>query len=217
MNIRGILFDLDGVLISTDRLHYLAWKEVANQLHIPFDEAENDRLRGISREASLEILLERYRGPALTPAQKKLWMDRKNQLYRQMLQDLTPASVAPDVSSALRKLRAAGFRLALGSSSKNARLILARTNLTDQFDAIVDGTEITHTKPDPEIYLLAASRLALPPSSCAVVEDAETGVAAAKAGGMLSIGLGPSAAPARPDLQIRSISELPDLLVHMHP
>lgn len=190
MNIQGIIFDLDGVIVFTDHYHYLAWKRIADEMGIPFDETVNNRLRGVSRMESLAILLERYHGPELTADEKASLAERKNRCYRELLQNMSPDSVAPEVRTTLRTLRDRGFQLAIGSSSKNAKTILSRTGLTESFDAVSDGTNISCSKPDPEVFQKAAQFLGLSAKNCAVVEDAFAGIDAACAAGMLSVGIG---------------------------
>lgn len=190
MNIQGIIFDLDGVIVFTDHYHYLAWKRIADEMGIPFDETVNNRLRGVSRMESLDILLERYHGPELTVGEKASLAERKNRCYRELLQNMSQDSVASEVRTTLRVLRDRGFRLAIGSSSKNAKTILSRTGLTESFDAVSDGTNISRSKPDPEVFQKAAQFLDLPAENCAVVEDAFAGIDAASAAGMLSVGIG---------------------------
>ena len=189
----GVIFDLDGVICSTDRYHYLAWKRIADRLGIPFNEQINGRLRGISRMDSLEIILEGYDG-SLTQTQKEALAEEKNALYRASLADMSPDDLPRDVRRTLDALRAAGLRLAIGSSSRNTRFILERLGLADFFDAVSDGTNITRSKPDPQVFLMAADFLSLPPARCLVVEDAQSGIAAAKAGGFDSAGVGDAAA-----------------------
>ena len=189
----GVIFDLDGVICSTDRYHYLAWKRIADRLGIPFNEEINGRLRGISRMDSLEIILEGYDG-SLTQARKEALAEEKNALYRASLADMSPNDLPQDVRRTLDALRAAGLRLAIGSSSRNTRFILERLGLADFFDAVSDGTNIMRSKPDPQVFLMAADFLSLPPARCLVVEDAQSGIAAAKAGGFDSAGVGDAAA-----------------------
>lgn len=205
---KGILFDLDGVLLSTDELHYAGWKFVADELGIPFDREVNNRLRGVSRMASLEIILE-HGGVTLTEAEKEAVAARKNERYRSLLNTLTPAAVDDSVRETLEVLRSRGYRTAIGSSSKNTKLILEKTDLARYFDAVSDGTNITRSKPDPEVFLKAAAFIDLPPQDCAVIEDAVAGIDAANAAGCMSIGIGDAASYAAAD---RSIQTLRDLL-----
>ena len=182
MSYRGIIFDLDGVLLSTDEYHYLAWKALADRLGIPFDRERNGLLRGVSRMESLEILLGK-RGEAFSAEEKQALAAEKNTRYRELLSRLTPADVSGEVRRTLEELRALGLKLAVGSSSKNTPYILERVGLQDFFDAVADGNCITHSKPHPEVFLKAAEGIGLPPAACLVVEDAHAGVAAAAAGG----------------------------------
>lgn len=186
---RGVIFDLDGVLVSTDEYHYRAWKQLADRERIYFDRRINDRLRGVSRRESLEIILEAASRP-YTEEEKRKMAEEKNEMYRRLLQKLTRDDILPGVLNVLKELRRRGARLAVGSSSKNAPMILERTGLADRFDAVVDGNQITRTKPDPEVFLLAAKRLDLRPGQCSVVEDAVPGILAAKAAGMTPIAVG---------------------------
>ncbi|HOW69250.1 MAG TPA: beta-phosphoglucomutase [Phycisphaerae bacterium] len=187
--IRGVIFDLDGVLVTTDELHYQAWRQVADREGIYFDRTINHQLRGVSRMESLEIILERA-GRAYTPEEKSALANRKNHLYRELLRTLTAADVLPGVQALLAELRRRGIRLAVASSSKNAPLILSRVGLKDAFDAVADGNDITHSKPDPEVFLLAAERLGLLPEECLVVEDAAAGIEGGRRAGMAVFGIG---------------------------
>ena len=191
MDIKGIIFDLDGVLCSTDSCHYLAWKELADFLDIPFDETVNQRLRGVSRMESLKIILEAA-DRNFSDQEKIELAERKNERYRNLLLKLTPADVGDDIRETLGELRKKGVLLAVGSSSKNTPLILDQVGLENWFDAVADGNDITRSKPDPEVFLLAAEKLGLPPSECMVVEDADAGIEAAFKGGFIPVGIGPA-------------------------
>lgn len=158
MRYRGIIFDLDGVICSTDELHYLAWKEIADRCQIPFDREMNDQLRGVSRMESLERILSRGRGE-WTQEQKQRLAEEKNARYRELLGTLSEEDILPGVPETLQALRARGLALAIGSSSKNAVAILERLGLSGWFDAVADGTQIKRSKPDPEVFLLAAEKL----------------------------------------------------------
>ena len=208
---KGVIFDLDGVLLSTDDMHYAAWKSIADELGIPFDRRINNRLRGVSRMESLEIILSQS-SRVFSPEEKLALAERKNERYRALLQRLTPAAVAPEVRDTLSELRARGRKLAVGSSSRNTRLILKLTELDGCFDAVSDGTNITRSKPDPEVFLKAADYIGLPPEDCAVIEDAVAGIDAARAGGFLSIGIGDAAAYEKTDHSIRSLGELLEIV-----
>ena len=155
-NISGLIFDLDGVLVFTDKYHYLAWKQIADEMGIPFDETINDKLRGVSRMQSLEIILENYSGEPLTDEQKSDIAERKNAIYRSYLQTMTPDDVSEEVRNTLEMLKKKGYKLAVGSSSKNAGFILEQVALRDAFDAVSDGNMITRSKPDPEVFIKAA-------------------------------------------------------------
>lgn len=187
--IKAVIFDLDGVIVSTDNLHYLAWKKMADEEGIYFDETINHRLRGISRKDSLEIILEQAK-KSYTEDEKGLLMAKKNSDYQQLLKDLTQKDILPGVMDLLAELKAKDILIAIGSSSKNAKIILKYIGLENEFDAISDGTNISHSKPHPEVFLKAAEMLDLKPTECAVVEDAISGILAAKNAGMLAFATG---------------------------
>ena len=186
---KGFIFDLDGVIVSTDGLHYLAWKQMADREGIYFDEKINNRLRGVSRMASLEIVLERAQRE-YSEEEKQALATYKNDVYKELLKSLTPEDVLPGVAVTLDNLRARGYKLAIGSSSKNTPAILRYIGLDGYFDAVSDGNNITHSKPDPEVFLKAASFLGVDPDECYVVEDAKAGVDAGRAAGITTIALG---------------------------
>ena len=208
--IQGICFDLDGVLIHTDELHYLAWKGLADRLGVPFSREQGDRCRGVSRMQSLEIVLE-HAGRAYSQEEKERFAQEKNEAYRAMLEALSPADVPEDVPPTLEELRRRGCRLALASGSKNAGLILARTGLRTYLDAAADGNHITRSKPDPEIFLTAAQMLGLPPERCAAVDDAVAGIQAGRAAGMGTGAIGDSAGPRAGDYELERFGQLLDL------
>lgn len=188
---QGVIFDLDGVLVSTDELHYQAWKKLADELGITdFNREDNVRQRGVSRMASLEVVLEK--GDKEYSEEEKVEMaERKNDYYKEMLQSLDDSAVLPGAFDTLKMLRDRGILTAVGSASKNAPLILEKTGLLPLIDKISCGLDVTKSKPDPEVFLVAASKLELTPGNCLVVEDAKAGIDAAKAGGMKSLGVGP--------------------------
>ena len=204
--IKGFIFDLDGVIVFTDKLHYQAWKRMADRLGISFDETVNDRLRGVSREESLDIILENYHGLALGAEEKRRLAEEKNSYYRELLEELTPDAVEEKVKDTLVKLREQGFKLAIGSSSKNAGLILERTGIAGLFDAVSDGNNIQRSK--PEVFLKAAAFLGLEPGDCAVIEDAEAGIRAAKAGGMFAVAVHSAAGCPLADESLKTFEEL---------
>lgn len=181
MKYAGIIFDLDGVICSTDEYHFRAWKALADRLGIPFDREDNNRQRGVSRMESLEILLEKS-DKAYSMEEKLAFAQEKNELYRTLLGAMSPADLSPEVKNTLCALREKGLKLAIGSSSKNTPFILERIGLGDFFDAVADGNCITHSKPHPEVFLKAAEGIGLAPDACLVVEDAKAGVEAAVAG-----------------------------------
>lgn len=187
--IRGVIFDLDGVLVSTDECHFQAWKELADSEGIPFDREINHRLRGVSRMQSLEILLERA-ARRYTDEEKQALAKRKNDRYLQSIEQLDGGDILPGAVRALTSLKERGLLTAVGSSSRNARRILQKLGLEHSFDAVADGNDITRSKPDPEVFLVAAGKLGLPPGRCLVVEDALTGVEAALRAGMPALAVG---------------------------
>lgn len=205
--IKGIIFDLDGVIVSTDRFHYQAWKAIADQEGIYFDEEINDRLRGVSRMESLDIVLEKA-DRRYGPEEKAALADQKNRIYRRLLGRLSENDVAKEDREALLELRNRGYRLAIGSSSKNTPLILERIGLVSYFDAVADGNQITKSKPDPEVFLLAASLIGLRSGEAAVVEDAKAGIDAAKAGGFMAIGIGEAGKYAKIDARVGRLTDL---------
>ncbi len=207
MLIDAVIFDLDGVICHTDQFHYQAWKSVANRLGIPFDERVNARLRGVSRMESLEIVLEKV-GKSYSREEKEQLAEEKNRIYQSFLRKMTPADLEPETSRTLDTLREMGLKLAIGSSSRNTALILHRLGLDGFFNAVADGTQIKRSKPDPEVFLLAASLLGVQPSRALVVEDAPVGIRAAKAGGFLAAGLGDAAQVFGTDFSIETLAEL---------
>lgn len=210
-DICAIIFDLDGVICSTDRYHFLAWKALADRLGIPFDEGISQQLRGVSRMESLEIVLGAH-GEEYSQEEKLTLAEEKNRLYGQYLATMTPGDLPKDVHMTLYTLRQRGYLLAIGSSSKNARQILKQLGLENFFDAVADGTQITKSKPDPEVFLLAASLLGVAPEHAMVIEDAASGVRAAKAGRFRAIGIRTEGNDPDADITIRTLSNLLDIL-----
>jgi beta-phosphoglucomutase len=187
--IRGFLFDLDGVLVDTAQYHFLAWQRMAAELGIHFGEAENEQLKGVSRAESLNRILA-WGGKTLSDAEKQHWMTLKNDWYLELVRGMPADDYLPGAHEFLRASRAAGIKVALGSASKNAPLILERLGWIPLFDALVDGNVVTASKPDPEVFLEGARRLGLKPEECVVFEDSEAGVEAARRGGMKVVGIG---------------------------
>lgn len=212
MQYKAVIFDLDGVLVFTDKYHYQAWKKLADRLGIEFTEKDNDRLRGVSREESLEIILEKYSGEPISSDKRKEYLEEKNDTYRESLGLMNREDVSAEVRKTLEELRERGYRLAIGSSSKNTAYILERTELTDAFDAVSDGTLISRSKPDPEVFLKAAELLGENPTDCLVVEDADAGVTAAHAAGMDVAALGAATASGRADYTLDSFGDLLEIL-----
>ena len=204
---KGFIFDLDGVIVSTDGLHYLAWKKMADKEGIYFDEEINNRLRGVSRMASLEIVLERA-SRAYSEEEKVALATYKNDVSRDLLKSLTPEDILPGVTAVLNGLRSRGYKLAIGSSSKNTPTILKYIGLDGFFDAVSDGNNITHSKPDPEVFIKAAGFLGLDCQVCYVVEDAKAGVDAGKAGGFTTIAVGDACGYEKADYSIHNFEEI---------
>ena len=211
MNFQAIIFDLDGVICSTDEYHYRAWKALADKLGVPFDRTVNNRLRGVSRMASLEIVLERYNGPTLSDEDKLRLATEKNDIYRESLNEMSTADLSSEVKDTLDALRAKGLKLAIGSSSKNTPFILHQLGLDGYFDAVSDGNNITRSKPDPEVFLKAAEFLGMDPSVCLVVEDAVSGAEAGHAAGMKVACVGDAAKNGAGDWNLEHFSELKDI------
>lgn len=207
MTCQGIIFDLDGVICSTDEYHYQAWKALANRLGIPFDRQINNRLRGVSRMESLEIILEKSE-TAYTAEEKSALAEEKNVTYRALLHGMSPADLSDEVKATLLTLRQKGLKLAIGSSSRNTPFILERIGLADFFDAVADGNCITHSKPHPEVFLTAADMLGLSPADCLVVEDAHAGVEAAAAGGFDCAAMGDAREDARARWHLDAFGDL---------
>lgn len=210
--ITSVIFDLDGVIVFTDKYHFLAWKKIADELGIYFDEKINNRLRGVSRMDSLDIILEKYTGEALSDETKVELASRKNEYYRELLGNMTPADVTDSVRDTLASLKKRGYFIALGSSSKNAKFILEKVNLLDAFDVISDGTNIANSKPNPEVFVKAANFLDQPCNRCLVVEDAEAGINAGKSAGMATVAIGDAARNHIADRDIDEFSELLNIL-----
>ena len=207
----AVIFDLDGVICFTDEYHYLAWKEMADGIGVYFDKEINNRLRGVSRMASLEIILERC-DEQLSDARKEELAAQKNDIYRKLLARMSPADLSDEVKNSLDELRARGYKLAIGSSSKNTPFILERIGLPTYFDAISDGNNITKSKPDPEVFVKAAAFLGIAPEKCLDVEDAVAGAEAAHAGGMKAACLGDASNAGAGDYNMKSFKDLLDIL-----
>lgn len=212
MNFKAIIFDLDGVICSTDEYHYQAWKKMADSMGIYFDRTINNRLRGVSRMESLEIILESYQGQPLSDAKKEELATMKNDIYRESLHQMSTADLSDEVRDTLNALRAKGLRLAIGSSSKNTPFILKRLGLENFFDAVSDGNNITRSKPDPEVFLKAAQFVDMEPADCLVVEDAVSGAQAGHAGGFQVACVGDASAAGAGDFNLKSFGQLLELV-----
>lgn len=212
MKYKAIIFDLDGVICHTDAYHYKAWKQMADNIDVYFDEEINNRLRGVSRMDSLDIILEKNEGKALSKEAKEKLANEKNKRYKELLKQMSTDDLSKEVSDTLDYLRGLGLKLAIGSSSKNARIILKQIALSDYFDAISDGNNIEQSKPHPEVFLKAAQYLGERPEDCLVVEDAKAGIDAAKAGGMDSAGIGDAAKYLATTYELSTFSDLKQII-----
>ncbi len=205
--IKAVIFDLDGVIVSTDSCHYEAWKQMADEEGIPFNEQDNLRLRGVSRMESLNLILEKA-PRTYTDEQKHRLAERKNSYYVRMIEDLSEDDLMPGAMETIMDLKQDGIKLAIGSSSKNAPAILRRLGLEDLFDAVADGNQIKHSKPAPDVFLLAAELLHMPNEQCLVVEDADSGVEAALAAGMKVLGVGSASSNQKAHLRAGTLAEI---------
>lgn len=205
--ISAILFDLDGVLVRTDKLHFAAWKKLTDRLGIFFDQTVQNRISGMSRTDSLEIILQR--SPVkYDEAQKRAFAEEKNDAYKTLLSSMSPDDVSDEVRRTLSVLKQSGFKLAVASSSKNARYILDKTQLTQFFRSVTDGNEISRGKPSPEVFLNAARKLNVSPSGCIVVEDAEAGIEAALSAGMTAAAIGRATVCGKAQYALSSFSDI---------
>lgn len=186
---KGLLFDLDGVIVDTAKYHYLAWKEIAKELGIDFTEEDNERLKGVSRIRSFEIILE-IGGKTMSQEEIEEWCTKKNDVYLTYIKKLEEDEILPGVRTFLEDVKKKGYKISLGSASKNSNLILERLGLLDVFDEIIDGTKTTKAKPDPEVFVLGAKALGFACEDCIVFEDAVAGIEAAHSGGMQAVGIG---------------------------
>ncbi|NVK28255.1 MAG: beta-phosphoglucomutase [Flavobacteriia bacterium] len=189
--IEGIIFDLDGVIVDTAKYHFQAWKRMAAELGVTFTEVENEQLKGVSRRGSIDKILN-WGGISLSEEEIEKWMRIKNEWYLEYVAGMQPSEILPGADRIIAEAKELGLKISLGSASKNSRFILEKVNLIDQFDAIVDGTVVSASKPDPAVFLEGAKQLGLEPSKCLVFEDAVAGVQAANNGNMKVIGVGDS-------------------------
>jgi len=187
--ITACIFDLDGVIVDTAHYHFLAWRKLAREFGYELTPTDNERLKGVSRMTSLEIVLQ-LGGVTASQHEKELMANKKNTWFNDYIERMAPEEIFPGVKQLLRDLRSKGLKVGLASSSKNAKTVIQVLHIQNEFDVIVDGTMITHSKPHPEIFLLAAQKLNVKPEECLVFEDAEAGVEAALAAGMKCVGVG---------------------------
>ena len=207
MDLKACIFDLDGVIVDTAKYHFMAWRRLAKELGFEFTLADNEALKGVSRMASLEILL-RVGGLMPGEKEKEELAARKNRWYVEFITGMTPDEILPGSIRLLKQLRKEGILTAIGSASKNARTILDGIKITDMFDVIVDGNKIHTAKPDPEVFVTGARELNTNPSCCVVFEDAQAGVEAALAGGMKCVGVGDPKLLGKADLVIPNLKKI---------
>ncbi|WP_432667097.1 beta-phosphoglucomutase [Wukongibacter baidiensis] len=206
-NIRAAIFDLDGVIVDTAKYHFLAWKRLAEELDINFTLEDNERLKGVSRMRSLEIILE-IGGKTYDQDFKEKLAASKNTWYKEYIEKMDESELLEGAKEFIETLKNNGIKVALGSASKNAMMILTKLNILNYFDAIIDGTKVKNAKPDPEVFLLGAEAVGAKPEDCIVFEDAEAGIEAAKRAGMIAIGIGKSDTLKDSDLQIDGLHEM---------
>lgn len=204
---KACIFDLDGVLVDTAKYHFIAWKRLANDLGVDFTEHDNEQLKGLSRDASLDYILLKGKINA-TASEREVWKELKNNWYLELVNTMPEDEVLPNCKQLLAELKNNNVKIGLGSASKNAKLILDRVNIYKYFDVIIDGTKTSKSKPDPEVFLLGAQGLECLPSECIVFEDAISGVKAAKTGGFFAIGIGEPDVLVEADLVYPNLSEL---------
>ena len=206
--IKAVIFDLDGVLATTDELHFEAWKALADKLGInDFTKADNVRQRGVSRMASLEVVLEKT-DRAFSEEEKLALAEEKNEIYVRSLSALSETDVLSGANEFIDYLKSKGIKTAVGSASKNTPLILEKTKLAGKFDAVSCGLDTTKSKPDPEVFLIAAKKLGVAPCDCVVVEDSDAGIEAAKTGGMYAIAVGAAEYNPKADVAIKDLESL---------
>ncbi len=186
--VKAFIFDLDGVITDTAEYHYQAWKRLADEEGLPFDREKNEKLRGVSRRECLRLILN---GKKVPEEEMEAMMERKNNYYKELIENVTRQDILPGVKELLTELRASGYKIAIASVSKNAKTVLNGLGIIDLFDAISDGYSVKNSKPAPDLFLHAAEQLGIAPEYCAVVEDAEAGIEGALAANMLAIGIGP--------------------------
>lgn len=204
---KGVIFDLDGVIVDTAKFHFLAWRKLANDLGFDFTQEQNEELKGVSRINSLQKILQ-WGGMELSETEFQRQMELKNENYLSYIEEMKDVEVLPGVTGIIGFLEENKIPFALGSASKNARAILEKINLLEKFDAIVDGNDVSKAKPDPEVFLIAAKNLRLEPEENVVFEDSVAGVQAANKAGMLSIGVGDDAILGEADYVFQDLAEM---------
>ena len=207
MNRKGFIFDLDGVIVDTAKYHFLAWRRLANSIDVDFTEVQNEQLKGVSRVKSLEKILE-WGNKTISEEQFTALMTTKNDEYLSYVDQMDASEILPDVPKILDFLKENNQPIALGSASKNARGILKKVSLLDDFDAIVDGTNVTKAKPDPEVFLNAAKAINIQPENCIVFEDSVAGIQAANLAKMISIGIGEKETLHEADFVFKDFTEI---------
>jgi len=206
-NIKACIFDLDGVIVDTAVYHYKAWKRLANELGFDFSEEANEKLKGVSRVRSLELILQ-WGGVTKTKAEQDELAAKKNAWYVDMISHMTPAEILPGAKEFVEDCRQAGLKIALGSASKNSGMILEKVGITHLFDAVIDGNKVSKAKPDPEVFLKGAEELGIASADCVVFEDAIAGIEAAINGGMKSVGIGSPEVLGKADLVVSGLNEM---------
>lgn len=206
--IKACLFDLDGVIVDTAVYHYKAWKRLAAELGFDFTEHDNERLKGVSRMRSLEIILE-IGGVHKSEEEKAAMADRKNKWYVEMINQMEPDEILPGAKEFVQACRDAGIKTALGSASKNSMTILDKIGMAAMFDAIIDGNKVSKAKPDPEVFLKGAHELGIEPIDCVVFEDAIAGIEAAKNAGMKAVGIGSPETLKEADMVVTGLNKAP--------
>jgi beta-phosphoglucomutase len=209
--IEAVIFDLDGVIVSTDEFHYKSWLALAKKENIEFNKTINNRLRGVSRMESLEIILEKA-DKDYSEEEKILLTEYKNTIYRQSLKSLSPEDILPFAEELINFLKEEGIKIAIGSSSRNTKTILKQIQMNEMFDCIVDGNDIGNSKPDPEVFLLGSKKLNVKPCNCLVIEDAVAGIEAAKAGGFIAVAINDAKNCALADYKIDSLEDVKSLI-----